>query len=120
LLAPVVEVGALALVPVSFLVGAIELDFAWRLLLVAYGYAVLVSLVALTVEEVSFHSYRRWSDLVAVISAAVVENLGYRQLTAVSRLRGAWAAVRGRQAVWGEMTRTGLVTRPGPWRRPAG
>ena len=117
LLAPVVEIGALGLVPLSLTVGAIDLNFAWRLLLVAYGYAVLVSLIALTVEELSFRSYHRWRDLVAVISAAVVENLGYRQFTAVARLRGAWAAIRGREAVWGEMTRTGLM--PGPDRRVA-
>jgi hypothetical protein len=116
LLAPVVEVGALLLVPVSLGLDAVNLDFAWRLLLVAYGYAVLVSLVALTIEELSFRSYHRWRDLVAVISAAVVENLGYRQLTALWRLRGVWAALRGRQAVWGEMTRTGLAAPAVPGR----
>jgi cellulose synthase/poly-beta-1,6-N-acetylglucosamine synthase-like glycosyltransferase len=110
LLAPAVEVGALLLVPVSLTIDAINVDFAWRLLLVAYGYALLVSLVGLTIEELSFRSYRRWSDLAAVLAAAVVENLGYRQLNALWRLRGAWAAVRRRQAVWGEMTRTGFVS----------
>jgi cellulose synthase/poly-beta-1,6-N-acetylglucosamine synthase-like glycosyltransferase len=109
LLAPAVEIGALGLVPVSLTLGAINVDFAWRLLLVAYGYAVLVSLVALTIEEISFRSYHRWSDLGAVISSAVLENLGYRQLTAFWRLRGAWAGLRGRAAVWGVMTRTGIT-----------
>ena len=107
--------------PVSLTLDAVNVDFAWRLLLVAYGYAVLVSLVGLTIEEISFRTYRRWSDLAAVLAAAVMENLGYRQLTPVWRLRGAWAAVRGRQAVWGEMTRTGLVAPAGSaTRRRAG
>jgi cellulose synthase/poly-beta-1,6-N-acetylglucosamine synthase-like glycosyltransferase len=120
LLAPAIEVGALCLVPVSLALDAVNLDFAWRLLLVAYGYAMLVSLVGLTIEEISFRSYRRWSDLAAVLAAAVVENLGYRQLTAVWRLRGAWAALRGRQAVWGEMTRTGLAPAGSSTRRRTG
>jgi cellulose synthase/poly-beta-1,6-N-acetylglucosamine synthase-like glycosyltransferase len=118
LLAPVIEIAALALVPLGLAVGALDLDFAWRFLLVAYGYALLISLIALTVEEISFHSYHRWRDLALGVAAAVLENLGYRQLTAFWRLQGMWAGLRGRKAVWGVMTRTGLgEDRP---REPAG
>jgi cellulose synthase/poly-beta-1,6-N-acetylglucosamine synthase-like glycosyltransferase len=116
LLAPVVELAALVLVPLSLLVGAVDLDFAWRFLLVAYGYGLLVSLTALAVEEVSFHSYRRWRDLPVIVAAAVVENLGYRQLTAYWRWQGALAALRREASVWGVMTRQGVTA--GPVRRP--
>jgi hypothetical protein len=79
------------------------------------GRASLDPLVA--VEEVSFHRYNRWRDLGAVLAAAVLENIGYRQLTAYWRLQGSWAALRGRPAVWGTMVRQGFTT-PDPGSRP--
>jgi cellulose synthase/poly-beta-1,6-N-acetylglucosamine synthase-like glycosyltransferase len=107
-LAPVVELAGLVLVPLGLLVGAVEPAFAWRFLAVAYGYALLVSMIALAVEEYSFHRYARWSDLAAAVVASVLENTGYRQLTAWWRIQGAWAALRRRRHVWGEMTRAGF------------
>ena len=78
----------------------------------AYGYALLVSLIALVVEEYSFHRYGRWGDLGAAVVASVLENAGYRQLTAWWRIQGAWSAIRGSKSVWGEMTRTGFGSQP--------
>jgi hypothetical protein len=83
-------------------------DFAWRFLLVAYGYATMVSLASLALEEVAFHRYHRWRDLWAAVLAALLENLGYRQVIAVAQLQGAWAALRGKAPVWGVMTREGI------------
>jgi cellulose synthase/poly-beta-1,6-N-acetylglucosamine synthase-like glycosyltransferase len=108
LLAPMVELAGVVLVPVALVVGAVDLDFAWRFVSVAYGYAMLVNLIALAVEEYTFHRYSRWRDLAAALAASVLENVGYRQLTAFWRLQGVWAAVTGRQRVWGVMTRQGF------------
>ena len=108
LLAPLVEVAALVLVPASFLLDVISLAFAWRFLLVAYGYAVLISLVALLLEEVSYHRYPRWRDMGIGIAAAAAENFGYRQVLALWQLQGMWAALRRRQAVWGLQVRHGF------------
>jgi cellulose synthase/poly-beta-1,6-N-acetylglucosamine synthase-like glycosyltransferase len=108
LLAPFVELSALVLLPLGLWVRAVDLDFAWRFALVAYGYGLLVSLASLFIEEVSFHRYPRWSDLWRGVLAAVAENFGYRQLLAVWQVSGAAAAWRGRQAVWGFMHRQGF------------
>jgi hypothetical protein len=43
-----------------------------------------------------------------VLAAALVENVGYRQLTAVWRLQGIWAVLTRRAPVWGTMTRQGF------------
>ncbi|HLL64952.1 MAG TPA: glycosyltransferase [Micromonosporaceae bacterium] len=112
LLAPVVELAALAVIPLSLAAGVVDLDFIWRFMLVAYGYAMLISLTVLLLEEVTFHRYPRWRDLTICVAAAVVENLGYRQLLAFWQMRGAWSAVRGRTAVWGQMTRQGFDAPP--------
>ena len=110
LFAPVVELSAVVLVPIGLAVGSVDLSFAWRFLLVAYAYACFVSLVAVAVDEVSFHRYHRWRDLGTVLAAAVLENIGYRQLTAYWRLQGTWAALRGHAPVWGTMVRQGFST----------
>ena len=78
-------------------------------LAVAYGYAVLVTLAAMTVEELAFHKYDRWQDLRATLLASIGENVGYRQLTAWWRLEGWWAGLTGRKQVWGTMTRQGFA-----------
>jgi cellulose synthase/poly-beta-1,6-N-acetylglucosamine synthase-like glycosyltransferase len=108
LLAPFIELAALVLLPLGLWAGAVDLAFAWRFALVAYGYGLLVSLVALLIEEVSFHRYPRWTDMLRGVAAAILENFGYRQILAVWQVAGAVAAWHGKQAVWGTMTRTGF------------
>jgi cellulose synthase/poly-beta-1,6-N-acetylglucosamine synthase-like glycosyltransferase len=110
LIAPVVELAGVVLVPLGLWLGAVDVPFAIRFVLVAYGYALLVNLIALTVEEYSFHRYGRWRDLVAAVLASVVENFGYRQLTAFWRVQGLWSAIRRSKQVWGTMHRQGFST----------
>jgi cellulose synthase/poly-beta-1,6-N-acetylglucosamine synthase-like glycosyltransferase len=108
LLAPFVELSALILLPLGLWIHAVDLEFAWRFALVAYGYGLLISLVSLFIEEVSFHRYPRWSDLLRGVVAALLENFGYRQVLAVWQVSGAIHAWRGGQAVWGTMHRQGF------------
>jgi cellulose synthase/poly-beta-1,6-N-acetylglucosamine synthase-like glycosyltransferase len=108
LLAPFVELAALVLLPLGLWRHAVNWDFAWRFALVAYGYGLLISLVSLFIEEVSFHRYPRWSDLMRGVLAAILENFGYRQVLAAWQVSGAVAAWHGRQAVWGTMHREGF------------
>lgn len=109
LLAPLIELIGLVIVVAGLLVGAVDPLAALLLLLVSYGYGTLVTLAAVIVEEASFHRYERWRDLAATLWAVLAENLGYRQLTAIWRLQGWWAAIVGRKQVWGEMTRSGFA-----------
>ncbi|PFG33656.1 glycosyltransferase family 2 protein [Sanguibacter antarcticus] len=110
LFAPLIELVGLVVVPLGLALGVVNLNYALALLLVAYVYGFFVTCAALLVEEVSFHRYTYWRDLVRILGAAVAENIGYRQLTAVWRLQGWWAALRNKEAVWGTMTRTGFGT----------
>ena len=110
LLAPFIELAALVLLPLGLWAGAVDVGFVWRFALVAYGYGLLVSLVALFIEEVSFHRYPRWADMLRGVVAAVLENFGYRQILAAWQVAGALSAWHGRPAVWGTMHRTGFDT----------
>ena len=109
LAAPLLEVVGLLLVPVGLALGVVDAGYALAFLLVSCVYAVFVSVAALAVEEFSFHRYGRWRDLAVAMAVTVVENVGYRQLTALWRLQGLWAALRRREQVWGVMTRTGFA-----------
>jgi cellulose synthase/poly-beta-1,6-N-acetylglucosamine synthase-like glycosyltransferase len=121
LLAPFIELAALVLLPLGLWVGAVDTAFLWRFVLVAYGYGMLVSLVALFIEEVSFHRYPRWGDLLRGVAAAILENFGYRQLLAWWQCAGALGALRGGPAKWGTMHRQGFdTTEPGSGRPGSG
>ncbi|WAC65117.1 glycosyltransferase family 2 protein [Agrococcus sp. SL85] len=109
LLAPVVELAGLVLVPLGLLLGIVDPGFALLLLVVSYVFGTLVTLAAVVVEEASFHRYERWRDLGATLLAVLAESFGYRQLTAVWRVQGWWAALTGKQQVWGVMTRSGFA-----------
>ncbi|HEX6461351.1 MAG TPA: hypothetical protein VF032_20705 [Thermoleophilaceae bacterium] len=69
-------------------------------------------------SEFSFHRYRRWRDLASAFLAAIVENVGYRQLHAWWRLQGLWRFIRRQDNGWGVMTRVGFTT-PSPADEPA-
>lgn len=109
LAAPALELAGLALMVLGAAFGVISLAAFALFMAVAYGYAALVTLAAMTIEELSFPRYRRWRDLGAASLAAVAENLGYRQATAVWRVEGWWSALRGQAQVWGAMTRQGFT-----------
>lgn len=110
LLAPVFELAGLVLLALGLALGVVDLSYAALFMAVAYGYAMLVNIASLTIEELTFHKYPRWRDLGHSIVASVLENVGYRQLTALWRTEGLWQGLAGRQHVWGTMTRTGFET----------
>lgn len=114
-LAPFVEIaGALAIV-VGCIVGLVDVPFAMLFLLVALGSSLLVAVSSVLLEELSSHRYKRGKDLGGIFVAAILENFGYRQLTACWRLQGVWSTITRREAVWGLMAREGFAstdTRP--------
>jgi cellulose synthase/poly-beta-1,6-N-acetylglucosamine synthase-like glycosyltransferase len=108
-LAPVVELGGILAVLLGLVFGLVDWTFAALFLLVAVGYSVFLSLAALTVEEFTFHRYPRWRDLGVAMLAAVLENVGYRQLHAWWRLRGV-ISMMGRRPVHWDTVRSGFDT----------
>jgi cellulose synthase/poly-beta-1,6-N-acetylglucosamine synthase-like glycosyltransferase len=109
LLSPLVEVLGLLAVVVGLALGILNVSAALMFALAALGYGVLLSIVAIVVDEITYQTYHRWSDFAVLVAAAFLENLGFRQLHAVWRLRGLWSGLRGHDANWGEMTRVGFT-----------
>lgn len=81
---------------------------AWALLVASVLYSTVLTLAALPLEEFSNRRYCRVGDLFAAVGAAVLENLGYRQLTAWWRVCGSVEAWRNTSHHWGHMQRRGL------------
>ena len=107
LFAPIVEATGLIVGALGFAFGLLNIQFAILYFLVAYGFGMLLSLLTLLLEELSFQRYRGIRDRLVLITWVVLENIGYRQLTVAWRLRGIWKYLRGRKD-WGAMERRGL------------
>jgi hypothetical protein len=108
LLGPVVEVLGLASVVIAAALGILDGRTALVMVALALALGTLLSTTAIAVEEFTFHRYRRGRDLLALLAAGALENLGYRQLHAWFRLRGLLAALTRRTPVWTAMPRTGF------------
>jgi len=111
LLAPVVEMIGLIGAVVGLIIGAINVPFAILFFLLAYGYGILLSVFTLLMEELSYHRYKRIRDIARLLGWVFLENLGYRQLTVIWRLRGIVKYLMGRKD-WGKMERRGLSRAP--------
>lgn len=114
LLGPAIELAGLTTALLGLAFGLLDPSFAALFFAVAFGYGILLSIMSLLVEELSYHRYERWRDLGAAVAAALVENIGFRQLHSWWRLQGLWQAIRRRELDWGVMTRTGFVTEQEP------
>ena len=109
LLGPVVEaLGYVALV-VCLALGLVDVPLALLLLGLAVALGVMQSIAAVALEQLAFRRYTRLRDVALLLGLAVVENVGYRQLTVFWRLKGLVSAFRKKQA-WGVMTRTGFMS----------
>lgn len=108
MIAPLLEIIGLVVVPLAVVLGITSWQFAALFILVAYAYGFFVSLAAIVIDALYFNRYRRGKDLRRAVTAIIIENFGFRQMTAVWRLQGWWAALRGKKAVWGVMLRQGF------------
>jgi hypothetical protein len=97
----IVELAALAAFAVGIPLGAVAPGVGGLFAAAAIGYAILLSIVALAVEEFSFHRYPAWRDIALALYAAAAENIGFRQLHAWWRVKGMAGTLRRQQAPWG-------------------
>jgi cellulose synthase/poly-beta-1,6-N-acetylglucosamine synthase-like glycosyltransferase len=110
LLGPVIELLGLVALVASIAFGLTSLPMIAALLGLSVSFGFVLSFLAILMEERAFRRYPGWGCLFRLVMAAVVENVGYRQLMTVVRAR-AWWTVR-RSGTWGEMTRAGFGAAP--------
>ena len=119
LLAPVIEVVGLATLGLGLALGMLDWRFAVLFYLTAYGLGTALTVLTLILEDLSFHRYETFRDRGLLFWWALMENIGYRQMTVYWRLRGLWKFIRGRKE-WGAMERKGFKPVPAPLAIPSG
>lgn len=104
-LAPVIEFVGWFVVPLAFVLGALNLSALLWLIIIAFGMGLMSSLIALLLDE-SFGYFNSPTDTSRLLIMALVENLGFRQMTVVWRIR---AMIGGKSVTgWGNMERRGV------------
>lgn len=108
LVGPIIEISGYVIILAAFYVGILNVQFFIIFFVVAIIYGMLFSVGAVLLEEISFQRYPRPLDLVRLILFALIENVGYRQLTVIWRVKAFFDYARGVRS-WGAMQRTGFA-----------
>ena len=109
LLGPVVEVIGVPVIIAAWWLGLLNAPYALLAFLMSVGFGALLSVVAVVIDELTFHHHDRWRDLGLLLFAALAESLGLRWLQSWWRLRGLFDAINPRRSDWGQLTRTGFL-----------
>jgi cellulose synthase/poly-beta-1,6-N-acetylglucosamine synthase-like glycosyltransferase len=105
-LSPIVEALGWIYFAGGLLAGFVDPNFALAFFIVNIGFGTLLSVSSLLLDEISHHTYPRLRQILVLLAAATVENVGYRQVTAYWRLVGMAHWLSGTKARWGDMKRT--------------
>jgi cellulose synthase/poly-beta-1,6-N-acetylglucosamine synthase-like glycosyltransferase len=110
LLGPVVELTGIAAVAAGWYLGLLSVRFLIAFMLVSLVFGMFLSVTALALEEASLRRYPKLSQLAGLVVYSVLEQVGYRQLTAIWRLRALMQALRSKhRGHWGALDGRGVV-----------
>jgi len=110
LFGPIIEVAGYLFIIASAIMGWLSFPEAAIFLALAIGLGVLLSTSAIMLEELSFHMYPRFKQLALLYFIAIIENFGFRQLTAIWRFQGLLRWFGGREHKWETLTRSSSVS----------
>ena len=110
LFGPIIEVAGYVFIIVCGIMGWIAWPEALIFLGLAIGLGVMLSTSAIWLEEMSFHMYPRFKQLALLYLTAIVENFGFRQLTAIWRFQGLVRWLRGGEHKWETLTRSSSLS----------
>lgn len=100
LMAPVVEILAIAAFAGGLALGIIDVPVVLLFIIAGLLYGAFLTIISVIIEELTYHRYRSWRDFALLAYAAIAENVGFRQLHAWWRLRGLGDALLRRKADW--------------------
>jgi cellulose synthase/poly-beta-1,6-N-acetylglucosamine synthase-like glycosyltransferase len=107
MISPLVELSGYLVLPVLWILGFINASLAVTFFILAILYMILISALAVLLEDMVFRRYSRTLDLGRLLIGAVLESFGFRQLTVWWRVRAFWEYWRG-DLSWGVMERRGV------------
>ncbi|SMO68309.1 glycosyltransferase family 2 protein [Fodinibius sediminis] len=108
LLGPIVRVGGYGYLAMQFFTpGALDTSFVILFLSASIIYGMIVSLISVLAEELTFKTYSSYKDILVLILYSFLENLGYRQVHAWWQLLGLFDFLKGKKS-WGKINRRGF------------
>jgi cellulose synthase/poly-beta-1,6-N-acetylglucosamine synthase-like glycosyltransferase len=108
-LGPLIEVGGYLVTFVAALLGLINWEYFWLLIVVTIMFGTAVTLLAVLLSDVATRRYMRGGDLVRLVAVVLIECVGYRQLNSWWGCVGTVQALTGKGG-WGPMTRRAFTS----------
>ena len=97
-LGPIVELSGYVVGPLGMFVGVVDWKLAVLFLAVSVVYGTLLSMFSVIFEQITVRRYPGVRDLVILLLAGLVENLGFRQRLMTCRTVALIDLLRGKQA----------------------
>lgn len=104
---PLVELAGYVLTGLGLFLRIFDFQVVYLFFLAAVLYGMILSTASVILEELSTKRYPRVRNLVLLMVASLVENLGFRQLLTFWRAMAFVDLIRGKKS-WGAMERQGL------------
>ena len=108
---PIVELLGYFMTVAGMALGLILPKVALVFFIVSVLFGLVLSLASILLEEFTLRKYPSSRDVRILLWSAVIEGLGFRQLTAAWRLQGLIDSARGKTG-WGKMERRGFAKKP--------
>lgn len=106
-LAPIVEVFGILYFILIATFGIPNWPFFFILLGLVYAFSMLMSMAAILFDELSYHQYKSFKDIVKLIFASMLEPFLHHPFGVYWAIKGNIDYFQGKKS-WGEMTRTGF------------
>ncbi len=107
LFGPIIEIAAYIFLGVGIYLGYLDSSFFFLFLLVDVIFGLFMSFSSVFIEESAFHKYSKVHQVLALFLLSIIEQIGFRQLLSVLRLRGLVRYFLGERQ-WGQIERSGF------------
>ncbi|MCR9205311.1 MAG: glycosyltransferase, partial [Halobacteriovoraceae bacterium] len=107
MISPIVELLGWISFPIGLYLGIINLEFFLLFILASVGLSLILTFSSIILAQISLGKYHSEKDFIKMFFYTLIENLGYRQMTVVWRLKGFIMYFQGNKT-WGEMKRIGI------------
>jgi cellulose synthase/poly-beta-1,6-N-acetylglucosamine synthase-like glycosyltransferase len=105
---PLVELVGYLATAAGLLLGLLSVSSALLFFAVSVLFGLLLSVGSVLLEESTISRYPNPADLVRLLLAGFIENVGYRQITLLWRVQAILQVLSKRKRTWGEMERRGF------------
>lgn len=108
LLAPIVEALGIIYYIIIIILDAVNWPYAILLLVFVYSYAVMISTLSILWDQLTYHTYKTWREILLLCFTAMFEMIIYHPLIVFFSLKGYFNFLANRKHSWGNMQRQGF------------